>query len=201
MTASTVIWRSRTAAEPWMRDRSLTDLAAFALELGGRAALQAWAPSAGQAVSPAGTGVTPDSVAYVHGGRHDLWWEFTLEASFRWQAHLCRLRPDVYQRRLHRLTCALGLEGVLQREVASLTHGTRALADLAVALLQEPRLLLWEEPFYYMSQEEALRAVRAVEAEHLAGMALVAVAREAPGLADLPSEPRRPHLRRRCLAQ
>ena len=100
-----------------------------------------------------------------------------------------------------RLTRALGLEEVLQREVASLTHGTRALADLAVALLQEPRLLLWEEPFYYMSHGEALRAVRLVEAEHLAGMAVVAVARETPGLIDLPAEPRRPSLRRGCAAR
>lgn len=193
MTTWTVIWPSKAAAEPWMQEGSLRDLAALTRALGGRAALEAWA-------GPAGGSAARDGTASVHGERHDLWWEFTLEASFRWQAHLCRLPAHVYRRRLHRLTRALGLEGLLQREVSSLTHGTRALADLAVALLQEPRLLLWEEPFYYMSPAEAARAVRLVEAEHLAGMALVAVAREAPGLADLPDEPRRPHLRGRCAA-
>lgn len=201
MTASTVIWRFRTATDPWTSDRSLAELAALTLAQGGRAALRTWTGSGGDSHSGDGTAAVPDGVAYVHGERHDLWWEFTLEASFRWQAHLCRLRQDVYRQRLRRVTRALGLEEVLQREVASLTHGTRALADLAVALMQKPRLLLWEEPFYYMGRDEALRAVRLVEAEHLAGMTVVAVAREAPGLADLPAEPRRPHLRRLRAAQ
>lgn len=196
MTASTAIWRSPTATEPWNQERKLADLAARALGHGGRTALSAWLDD--------GDGLwltAPGAVAYVHGERHDLWWESTLEASFRWQAHLCRMRPEVYQQRLRHLTRALGLEGVLGREVTGLTHGTRALADLAVALLPYPRLLLWEEPFYLMSQAEAERAVRLVESVHAGGMSLVAVAREKPGLDDLPATPRWPHGRRLHAAQ
>lgn len=196
MTVSTVIWRSPTAAEPWNQERNLAELAARALAGGGRAALSTWLQSGSAAGFTA-----PGSVAYVHGERHDLWWEFTLEASFRWQAHLCRLRPEVYQQRLSRLTRALGLEGLLGREVAGLTHGTRALADLAVALLPYPRLLLWEEPFYLMSQAEAACAVRLLEAQHAGGMSLVTVARERPGLDDLPASPRWPQGRRLHAAQ
>ncbi|WP_374711952.1 hypothetical protein [Symbiobacterium terraclitae] len=196
MAASTVIWRSPTGSEPWNQERNLAELAARALAGGGRAALDAWLHGGGRSPLSA-----PGAVAHVHGDRHDLWWEFTLEASFRWQAHLCRMRPEVYQRRLRDLARALGLEGVLGREVAALTHGTRALADLAVALLPGPRLLLWEEPFYLMSQAEAECAVRLMEAEHAGGTALVAVSRERPGLDDLPATPRWPHGRRLHAAQ
>ncbi|MEW8978879.1 MAG: hypothetical protein AB2385_10770 [Symbiobacterium sp.] len=205
MTATTVIWRSPTASEPWNQEANLARLAARVLTVGGRALISE-ARAEVQGTPPPALGdralttddqpVLPDDAAYVDGQRDDLWWEFTLEASFRWQAHLARMRPEVYQSRLRHLTHTLGLEGLLGRQVAGLTHGTRALADLAVALLPAPRLLVWEEPFYLMSEAEAERAVRLVEAENAAGMALVAVARERPGLADLPPVPRWPHGRR-----
>ncbi|MFZ5815282.1 MAG: hypothetical protein ACOY93_08255 [Bacillota bacterium] len=159
----------------------LDRLARQAAALGGRRALAAWL-----AERSSGSGLQPElRVAYVHGERHDLWWEFTLEASFRWQAHLHRIRPALYQQRLRRLTRALGLEGLLGREVSSLTHSSRALADLAVALLPQPDLLLWEEPFYLLGQADAGRAIRLVQELHQAGMGLVAVAAEPPGLLDL----------------
>lgn len=161
-----ILWPSSTGPSR----QSLAALADRAFRVGGRQALAAG-------------GV--QRAAHVHGERHDLWWEFTLEASFRWQAHLHRLRPELYQQRLHRLTRALGLDGLLAREVAGLTHTSRALADLAVALLPRPALLLWEEPFYLLGQEEAARAVRLVRELHDEGMALVAVAAEPPGLTDL----------------
>jgi len=176
MAETMVIWRSPEAGLNWNQEPHLAALAGQALAEGGRKALGRWQPA-------------PVRVAHVHGERHDLWWEFTLESSFRWQAHMQRIRPEVYQQRLHRLTRALGLDGLLSREVASLTHGTRALADLAVALLSSPDLLLWEEPFYLLSQAEAARAARLVQAQHAAGMALVAVAHQPPDLTDLPAHP------------
>lgn len=176
MADSMVIWRSPEARHDWNQEPHLTALANQALQLGGQRALSRWQPA-------------PAEVAYVHGERHDLWWEFNLESSFRWQAHVHRIRPEIYQQRLHRLTRALGLEGMLAREVASLTHGTRALADLAVALLPNPALLLWEEPFYLLSQPEAALAVRLVQEQHAAGMALVAISHYPPSLTDLPAHP------------
>ena len=163
---TSMIWPSSTGPSR----NSLATLARRALAAGGLQALAA-------------SGVS--RAVHVHGERHDLWWEFSLEASFRWQAHLHRLRPEVYQQRLRRLTGALGLEGLLSREVAGLTHSSRALADLAVALLPRPALLLWEEPFYLLGQAEAARTVRLVRELHAEGMALVAVAAEPPGLTDL----------------
>lgn len=85
--------------------------------------------------------------AYVHGDRHDLWWEFPLAASFRWQAHIARMSTEAYRLRLAELAGALDLQPLLSRSVEELTPGERARADLAVALLARPRVLIWEEPF------------------------------------------------------
>lgn len=191
MSRPMIIWSTTKVPE------NLAALAKQALVGGGRQALVQWS-----AAKQAEAGHRPRSGgAHVHGERHDLWWEFNLEASFRWQAHLHRIRPADYQRRLHRLTRALGLEGLLSREVAALTHSSRALADLAVALLPRPALLLWEEPFYLLGQADAARAVRLVREMHAEGMALVAVAANPPGLDDLeaataPGAPRLLHLAR-----
>lgn len=203
MSPQMVVWNPDGLWSPG----SLEELAKQALTAGGHQALCHWqngnsgaaddARSAADAGTFGASSTTHASVAHVHGEQHDLWWEFTLEASFRWQAHLCRLRPEVYQQRLHRLTRSLGIESLLSREVASLTHSSRTLADLAVALMPHPDLLLWEEPFYLVGQSDARRAIRLVQEMSLGGMALVAVAAHAPGLDDLQAEaplPTRPHL-------
>lgn len=131
------------------------------------------------------------SVAHVHGQRHALWWEFPVAASLRWKASFCGLPAEVATERIDRLSRALGLKGILGREVVSLTHPARALADLAVALLPYPDVLLWEEPFYFLGQADAARAVRLVREMVEEGMSLVAVAAYAPGLFDLRSAPPR----------
>lgn len=170
----------------WNRFGRLTrsDLEALArgtAAIGGHRALPHWLAERGGAVS----------VAHVHGERHSLWWEFPLAASLRWQADFCGLPPEVARERIDHLSQALGLKGVLRREVASLTHPARALADLAVALLPHPDVLLWEEPFYLLGQADANRAVRLVREMVAGGMCLVAVAAQAPGLFDLRAAPSR----------
>lgn len=179
--AHELIWRPAGGAG---RNLNLEDLAASAAKLGGRRALAQWAPAYSRLGRRGAL-----QVAHVHGEKHDLWWEFSLEASFRWQAHLHRLRPESYQLRLHWLTRLLGIDGLLGREVSSLTHSARALADLASALLPQPDLLLWEEPFYLLGQADAARAARLVRELHAEGMAVVAVAAQPPGLDDLEALP------------
>lgn len=181
MAREMVIWRPNSRAG---RNWNLDDLAEAAVKHGGRRALAQWGPA-----HPRMGRRGALQVAHVHGERHDLWWEFSLEASFKWQAHLHRMRPDGYQMRMRRLTRALGIEGLLSREVASLTHAGRALADLAAALLPQPDLLLWEEPFYLLGQADAARAADLVRALHAEGMAVVALAAQPPGLDDLEALP------------
>lgn len=161
--------------------RDSLKLAALVRELGAHDAAARWRES------------TPHlDLAHVHGERHDLWWEFALSASFRWQSHLSRLTPEFCQGRIRKLTWGLGLERLLEQPVQVLTPAERVRANLAVALLPQPDLLLWEEPFCQVAQQDAawlsdfVRSLVRTE-----GLSVVAVATREPGLAwlDAPQPP------------
>jgi ABC-2 type transport system ATP-binding protein len=156
---------------------NLTDLLAEARRLGGASALtEYWQEQ-------------PCRSAYVHGERHDLWWEFALSASFRWQAHIWRLAPEDARRRTYRLALALGLLTLLDRPVEGLTPAQRARANLAVALLPKPDLLVWEEPFCHLAGADCARAGRLVrQLNRTEGLTVVAVSGDPLGLErlDLP---------------
>lgn len=94
-------------------------------------------------------------VAYVNGARDDLWWEFSLASSFRWQALVHHMAPETSQRRMQALTEGLEIDHLLPFTVQDLTDEQRALADLAVALLPKPQLLVWEEPFAHLKERSA----------------------------------------------
>ncbi|HYF93749.1 MAG TPA: hypothetical protein VD969_16155 [Symbiobacteriaceae bacterium] len=126
-------------------------LAAAVGALGGAAAVARW-----QAVNPA------TALGYAHGVRHDLWWEFNLAASFEWQARVSRLHPIFWRQRLARLAGLFNLVPLLERPVESLTPAERARANLAVALLPQPDLLVWEEPFRALPGRERMQLCRIV---------------------------------------
>lgn len=110
------------------------------------AALAAWRPA------------WPEVQAvHVHGDRHDLWWEFALSASFRWQAHVYRLNPAFAAQRLDKLTKLFDLAPLLNVRVEELSPAQQARANLAVALLPQPDILLWEEPSATAQVTRALR--------------------------------------------
>lgn len=93
-------------------------------------------------------------IAQLHGERHDLWWEFPLIASFRWQAYLHNLEEALWQRRLAHLATALGLRCRLDCPVGELSPSERAQANLALALLPRPDVLVWQEPPTCLSPAE-----------------------------------------------
>jgi branched-chain amino acid transport system ATP-binding protein len=68
-------------------------------------------------------------------------------------------------RRADRALERLGLEGVAERPAGLLSHGDQRLLEVAMALAQEPRLLLLDEPTQGLSVEETAHAV-----ETLAGL-------------------------------
>lgn len=142
-TQERIMWQERS----WVG--SLDSLVQRVAALGTEEALNEWRAA------------WPDCrAAYVHGQRHDLWWEFALSASFRWQGHLHQMEVDLYRRRLARLTGALGLETALHRRSDDLSPSELAKAGLALALLPRPDLLVWEEPFGQMTRADRRQTER-----------------------------------------
>lgn len=147
----------------WSRsDRSMPSvtpgLIETALHQGGLNALNEWKES-----------LDGLRVAYVDGTRDDLWWEFSLATSFEWQAQIHRMSPESYEKRLKALTEGLEISNLLTVPVSELKPEQRALADLGVALLPRPHLLMWDEPFARLSGRPArlaadmVRVLTAVE--------------------------------------
>lgn len=122
-------------------------------------------------------------VAYLHGDRHDLFWEFRLIDSLRWQAHLNGLPPALFRERCQRLAKALGLLAVLNRPVEALTPAQQALADLAAALLPSPDVLLWEDPALLLSPLDQMRVSSLIRQQcGTAGLIFLAVSDHEAGL-------------------
>lgn len=158
------------------RAESLTECAQRA---GGAAVLQLW-----RQMHPGAR------LAHVDGQRHDLWWEFALGDSFRWQNHLYRLPPGLFRRRFRLLADALNLSGLMQESAAALTPSQRAAANLAVALLPGPEGLVWEEPFLELERADRERAVRLVRRLCASeGLTVLALAARPPGLIGLGAPP------------
>lgn len=101
--------------------------------------------------------------AYVHGERHDLWWEFALARSLEASARDWDLAPSLFRWRMHWLVQELSLGPLLTERVMDLSPSERALANLAAALLRRPNVLLWDDPFVVMTQEDRARAVSVVD--------------------------------------
>jgi ABC-type Mn2+/Zn2+ transport system ATPase subunit len=152
----------------------VTLLAETARREGGLAAITRWREA-----------LEGQRVAYVHGARHDLWWEFDLASSFQWQAQIHRIAPDSYRRRLQALTSGLEIGHLLTCAAAELTPAQRALADLAVNLLHRPRLLVWDEPFALLDGTDRVRACEVVNVlTAVEGLTVVLAAAQPPGVKE-----------------
>lgn len=125
-------------------------------------------------------------IARVDGRCHDLWWEFALKHSFRWQGHVAGLSPAECASRTLELAQRFRLMGLLDQRVEDLTCAERARADLAAALLARPDLLIWEEPFALLSLVERRRVAEAVKDLVLnQGLTVVAASQSPEGLAGI----------------
>ena len=160
-------------------------LAAEAGAQGGARALARWlAPATDGAQHQLGAGERLTSVGYAHGERHDLWWEFQLSASFRWQAHMNRMNPAFARQRIARLAGLFGLTDLMNRRVETLSARELARANLAVALLPQPDLLVWEEPFCALPGPEWMQLCRTVRRLcRTDGLTVIMVAEQHPDAA------------------
>jgi ABC-2 type transport system ATP-binding protein len=85
-------------------------------------------------------------VGVVFGQRTELWWDHPLAASFEWKRVVWNIPPARYKRMLGLIRELLGLDEIFHTLARELSLGQRMRADLGLALLHEPEILLLDEP-------------------------------------------------------
>lgn len=85
-------------------------------------------------------------VGVVFGQRTDLWWDHPVGATFEWKRVVWDIPRERYDRMLAYVKELLGLEPFFRTLARELSLGQRMRADLGLALMHEPELLLLDEP-------------------------------------------------------
>ena len=85
-------------------------------------------------------------IGVVFGQRTDLWWDHPVAATFEWKRVVWDIPRERYDRMLGYVKELLGLDAFFQTLARELSLGQRMRADLGLALLHEPALLLLDEP-------------------------------------------------------
>lgn len=85
-------------------------------------------------------------ISLVMGQKNQLWWDLPALESFNLAKDIYNINSAKYKKRLAELVGLLELESVLSVQVRKLSLGQRMKAELALALIHEPRVLFLDEP-------------------------------------------------------
>jgi len=107
-------------------------------------------------------------IGVVFGQRTGLWWDLPVIESFDLLRHIYRVPADRYRQNMRAFEEILELGPFLSTPVRSLSLGQRMRADLAAALLHDPRLLFLDEPTIgldVVAKERIRQFIKAVNRE------------------------------------
>ena len=85
-------------------------------------------------------------IGVVFGQRTELWWDHPIAATFEWKRVVWNIPQARYDRMLGLVRELLGLDEIYHTLARELSLGQRMRADLGLALLHEPEILLLDEP-------------------------------------------------------
>ncbi|MGZ4031671.1 MAG: ABC transporter ATP-binding protein [Tumebacillaceae bacterium] len=86
------------------------------------------------------------NIGVVFGQKTQLWWDIPVIESFRVLKTIYKIPDEVYNRNLNQFRELLELDQFENTPVRQLSLGQRMRADLAAALLHDPRILFLDEP-------------------------------------------------------
>ena len=85
-------------------------------------------------------------IGVVFGQRTELWWDHPIAATFEWKRVVWDIPRPGYERMLGLIRELLDLDEIFHTLARELSLGQRMRADLGLALLHEPEILLLDEP-------------------------------------------------------
>jgi len=86
------------------------------------------------------------NIGVVFGQRTQLWWDLPLEDTLKLHREMYEIPDAIYKRNIEKFDKTLGICSFWHQPVRQLSLGQRMKADLAVALLHDPKLLFLDEP-------------------------------------------------------
>ncbi|MCO5733550.1 ATP-binding cassette domain-containing protein [Rhizobium sp. SSA_523] len=86
------------------------------------------------------------NIGVVFGQRTQLWWELPLFESFELHRRMYRVPDLAFSKNCADLTEMMGLASFLERPVRHLSLGQRMRAEIAMALMHDPKILFLDEP-------------------------------------------------------
>jgi ABC-2 type transport system ATP-binding protein len=87
-----------------------------------------------------------ERIGVVFGQRTQLWWDLPVIDGFNLLRDIYRVDDTAYKRTRDELVAMLRLERILDQPIRQLSLGQRMRAEIASALLHEPRILFLDEP-------------------------------------------------------
>ncbi|HEX6684283.1 MAG TPA: ATP-binding cassette domain-containing protein [Candidatus Limnocylindrales bacterium] len=86
------------------------------------------------------------NIGVLFGQRTQLWWDLPVRESLTLLRDMYKLSEPFYRKRIERLDGVLGLGELMPVLVRKLSLGQRMRADLAAALLHQPKIVYLDEP-------------------------------------------------------
>lgn len=86
------------------------------------------------------------NIGVVFGQRTQLWWDLPLEDTLKLHREMYEIPDAIYKRNIEKFDKTLEICSFWHQPVRQLSLGQRMKADLAVALLHDPKLLFLDEP-------------------------------------------------------
>lgn len=85
-------------------------------------------------------------IGAVFGQRTQLWWDIPVRESLGLLRDIYQVPPETFKRNMDAFTGLLGMEDFLHLSARKLSLGQRMRADLAAALLHDPKIVYLDEP-------------------------------------------------------